>query len=161
VGIGGAPSDSGTLGPVVVPDGLTVTLGVGSTLFDDRYDLAPQWPAKLTPMTPFPDDDLDPAQSNGDLILQLSAGNADTVMHALRDIARHTRGGMQAIWRMDGFTGPARPSGTVPRNQMGFMDGIANRTPATGRRWTSWSGSSLAPRASRPGRPGAATSWSG
>jgi len=129
VGIGGAPSDSGTLGPTVVPDGLTVTLGVGSTLFDDRYGLAARLPAKLTPMKAFPDDDLDPAQSNGDLILQLSAGNADTVMHALRDIARHTRGGMQAIWRMDGFTSPARPAATVPRNQMGFMDGISNPDP--------------------------------
>ena len=129
VGIGGAPSDSGTLGPTVVPDGLTVTLGVGSTLFDDRYGLAPQLPARLTPMRSFPDDNLDPAQVGGDLILQLSAGNADTVMHALRDIARHTRGGMQAIWRMDGFTSPARPAGTVPRNQMGFMDGIANPDP--------------------------------
>jgi deferrochelatase/peroxidase EfeB len=125
-GIGRAPSDSGTLGPAVVPDGLTVTLGVGSTLFDDRYGLASQWPARLTSMDSFPDDDLDPAQCHGDLILQLSAGSTDTVMHALRDIARHTRGGMQAIWRMDGFTSPARPSGTVPRNQMGFMDGISN-----------------------------------
>ena len=47
-------------------------------------------------------------------------------MHALRDIAKSTRGGMQANWRMDGFCSPARPSGTVPRNLMGFMDGIAN-----------------------------------
>ena len=47
-------------------------------------------------------------------------------MHALRDIAKNTRGGMQANWRMDGFCQPARPSGTVPRNLLGFMDGIAN-----------------------------------
>jgi deferrochelatase/peroxidase EfeB len=126
VGIGGPSSDSGTLGPTVVPDGLTVTFGVGSTLFDDRYGLASRLPAHLTPMQSFPNDDLDPAQCGGDLVLQLTAGNEDVVLHALRDIAKNTRGGMQANWRIDGFSSPARPAGTVPRNQLGFMDGISN-----------------------------------
>jgi deferrochelatase/peroxidase EfeB len=126
VGIGGPPSDSGVLGATVTPDGLTVTVGVGETLFDDRYGLAAAKPGKLITMTPFPNDDLDPAQTGGDVILQLSAGSMDTVLHALRDIAKNTRGGMQINWRMDGFASPARPSGTVPRNLMGFMDGVAN-----------------------------------
>jgi deferrochelatase/peroxidase EfeB len=125
-GIQAPPSDSGTLGPTVVPDGLTVTAGVGSTLFDDRYGLAARKPGKLTPMRTFPDDALDAAQCGGDLVVQLSAGHTDTVLHALRDITRHTRGAMQINWRMDGYTSPARPSGTVPRNHFGFMDGISN-----------------------------------
>src|SRR5580704_2698770 len=112
VGITQPPSDSGVLGPTVVPDGLTVTVGVGSSLFDDRYGLADRRPARLTPMLPFPNDALDPAQCGGDLIVQLSAGNSDVVMHALRDIAKHTRGGMAVLWRIDGFISPARPAGT-------------------------------------------------
>jgi deferrochelatase/peroxidase EfeB len=125
LGIGQPPSDSDVLGPVIPSDGLTITVGVGSTLFDDRFGLAGRLPNKLTPMTIFPNDSPDPAWLHGDLLIQLCANHPDTIHHAIRDLTRHTRGGLQLRWRMEGYASPPRPSGT-PRNLLGFKDGTAN-----------------------------------
>jgi len=124
LGVGSPPSDSAVLGPVVPSDGLTVTLSVGASLFDGRFGLAAKKPAKLTPMPAFPDDSLQDDKLHGDLLLQICANSPDTVHHALRDIGKQTRGGMQIRYRMDGFVSAPRPSGT-PRNLFGFKDGIA------------------------------------
>jgi deferrochelatase/peroxidase EfeB len=119
------PVDNGILGPTVPGGEIGMIVGVGSSLFDDRYGLGPHKPVGLTPMRTFPNDNLDPARTHGDLSLQLSAAAPDIVVHALRDITKYTRGGMQPRWRLDGFASPPRPSGT-PRNLFGFKDGISN-----------------------------------
>jgi deferrochelatase/peroxidase EfeB len=130
LGIGQPPSDSDVIGPAVPADGLTVTVSAGAAMFDRRYGLSARKPRLLTAMPTFVNDALEPAWLGGDLLIQLSAHHPDTVHHALRDIAKHTRGGLQVRWKMEGYNPPPRPSGAT-RNLLGFKDGTANPVGAT------------------------------
>ncbi|MFD8966990.1 Dyp-type peroxidase [Streptomyces sp. NPDC059568] len=119
------PSDTGVLGPKVLPGELTVTVALGASLFDDRFGLGPEKPVQLVTMKAFAHDDLDPALSQGDLLVQICAKNRDTTVYALLDILFHTSGAMKQRWRINGTRNPSRPVG-VPRDWFGFKDGIAN-----------------------------------
>jgi deferrochelatase/peroxidase EfeB len=122
------PADSGILGPSNPPDDLTVTIAFGASLFDHRYGLTALRPRELTAMPSFPVDDLDPTQSHGDILLQVCANHRDTVVHAVRELARTTRGALQIRWMVDGFIGVDRGATprSSPRNLFAFRDGTAN-----------------------------------
>ena len=122
------PFDSGTLGPTIAPDGLTVTIAFGASLFDGRYGLARRRPAHLVEMRAFPHDDLDPARTGGDVLIQLAAGHQDTVEHAVRELLKPVRAQLAPRWSVAGFQGAQR--GPKPhssrRNHFGFRDGTSN-----------------------------------
>jgi deferrochelatase/peroxidase EfeB len=122
----GPTPDSGVLGNVISPDALTVTIGFGASLFDGRYGLARRRPRGLRQMPAFPDDDLEAADCHGDVCVQLCANTEETLLHALRDLSRATRGVLGPRWKIEGFLPtPSRETG-AGRNLLGFKDGTAN-----------------------------------
>ncbi len=123
------PLDSGVLGPLVFPDALTITVAVGSTLFDDRYGLGSMRPRELVAMTRFPNDALDADFCHGDLCLQFNANTAETTIHALRDLVKTMPDFIALRWKMEGFLPPhvlKRQRRDTVRNLMGFKDGTEN-----------------------------------
>ena len=125
------PPDSGLLGSYNAPDGLTVTIAFGSTLFDHRYGLAAARPPGLTAMPAFEKDGLEPDRCHGDVMVSICADHRDTVVHTMRELLRTTAGVLTPRWRIDGFQttkrGPTPRSST--RNLFGFRDGTANPDP--------------------------------
>ncbi len=122
------PPDSGTLGPIDSPDSLTITIGFGASLFDSRYGLGSRRPARLTEMPAFKNDRIDPTRAGGDVIVQVCAGQRDTVVHTARELLRAVAGKLIVRWTIDGFQsahrGPTARSNR--RNLFAFRDGTAN-----------------------------------
>lgn len=119
------PSGSGLLGPVFQPDGLTITVSVGSSLFDERFGLAGKKPKHLVEMKRFPNDKLNAEWCDGDLSIQICAFTPETCQNALRDILKNTAQFAIIRWSIEGFLPKTEP-GTAARNLFGFRDGSAN-----------------------------------
>jgi len=121
------PPDSGLLGSNISADGLSITVAAGASLFDQRFGLQAQRPRQLSQMQAFANDALDASWCDGDLLLQCCANSRETVIHAVRDIIKHSPDKLAARWKMDGFlpAGAVRHSST-PINLFGFKDGTGN-----------------------------------
>ena len=110
------------------PAQLTVTVGFGPSLFDDRLGLARKRPAALADLPAFPGDALDPDRSDGDLCVQACANDPQVAFHVIRNFARIGRGTVVMRWSQLGFgrTSSTSTSQETPRNLMGFKDGTNN-----------------------------------
>ena len=139
--IGGQPSSNKQLPPKDTgeawgykPNGLTITFGVGKSLFvdadgKDRFGLAAKMPAVLKEGMPsFAGDQLHAAQSDGDLLVQACSNDAQVCVHAIRNLTRIAFGTATLRWSQVGYgrTSSTSVDQETPRNLFGFKDGTNN-----------------------------------
>jgi deferrochelatase/peroxidase EfeB len=107
---------------------LTLTIGFGPSLFDDRFGLSSKRPAALVDLPLFPKDKLDPARSGGDLCVQACANDPQVAVHAVRNLVRLGFGVTEVRWSQLGFgrSSSTSRSQVTPRNLFGFKDGTNN-----------------------------------
>jgi deferrochelatase/peroxidase EfeB len=109
------------------PASLTVTIGLGPSLFGDRFGLAARRPAAFTDLPPLNGDNLDPRLHGGDLSVQACADDPQVCYHAVRNLARLGRNIVSPFWAVLGFgRASAGPGQHTPRNLLGFKDGTRN-----------------------------------
>jgi deferrochelatase/peroxidase EfeB len=110
------------------PSELSVTVGFGPSLFDERFGLARHRPAALAALPPLPGDTLDAGRCGGDLGVQACANDPQVAFHVVRNFARLARGTAVMRWSQLGFgrTSATSTAQQTPRNLMGFKDGTNN-----------------------------------
>jgi len=110
------------------PASLTITFGLGPSVFDERFGLRQQRPSALVDIPPFEHDQLDPARCNGDLAVQVCSDDQHTALTAARALRATAEGAAHLRWSRAGFQRDPLPGeeGGTPRNLVGFKDGTAN-----------------------------------
>ena len=132
------PDDTGEAADLR-PAGLTITFGFGRSMFvgtpspdgtpgEDRFGLADRLPGGLVDLPHFAADDLDPARSDGDLVVQACADDPQIAVHAIRNLSRAAFGSATIRWTQLGYgrTSSTSTAQRTPRNLFGFKDGTAN-----------------------------------
>lgn len=115
------------------PAGLTITFGLGPSLFTsaagvDRFGIADRRPAALVDLPRFPGEALVPQATGGDLCIQACSDDPQVAVHAIRNLSRIAFGRASIRWSQLGFgrTSSTSRAQVTPRNLFGFKDGTAN-----------------------------------
>jgi deferrochelatase/peroxidase EfeB len=112
----------------LAPGHLTVTIGYGPSLFDERFGLADRRPEALRELPAFVGDDLDPTRCGGDIVIQACSDDPQVAVHAVRNLVRMGFGVVAVRWSQLGFgrTSSTSTAQATPRNMFGFKDGTNN-----------------------------------
>lgn len=142
---GGSTTDDSFEAYGLGPNRLTLTIGLGRSLFvgsghDNRFGIAHLLPPALVDLPTFSGDEIEGADSHGDLLLQACADDPQVAFHAVRAMARIAPDVATLRWTQVGFS-PDNSDGT-PRNLMGFKDGTINSNlhPPSNLDATVWAG---------------------
>jgi deferrochelatase/peroxidase EfeB len=110
------------------PSRLTVTLGFGPGMFDQRFGLGPYKPPQFNELPQLPGAILDPRRTGGDIGVQACANDPTVAFHAIRNLARLGRGTVVTRWTQLGFgrTASTSKEQQTERNLLGFKDGTRN-----------------------------------
>ena len=105
-----------------------MNVGFGPSLFGlggtDRFGLADRRPVALVDLPRFPGDDIEPGEAGGDLTVQVCADDRATADRSMGELRAGAAGAATVRWAQAGFTGDG--GGGVPRDPLGFRDGIVN-----------------------------------
>lgn len=113
------------------PASLTITVGLGPSVFGPRFGLSGKKPALFEELPTLNGDFLDPRLTGGDLSVQACADDPQVCYHAARNLARLGHSIVYPHWAVLGFgRASAGPGQTTPRNLLGFKDGTRNISTA-------------------------------
>lgn len=109
---------------------LTVTVGFGPKVFTFRGLTKPHGFTDIPAMS---HDRLQPAWTGGDLLLQVGADDAVSVVHAVRRLVADAVPFAKPLWRQTGFWNSTGPDGhpVTGRNLFNQVDGTGNPAPGT------------------------------
>ncbi|WP_293772978.1 iron uptake transporter deferrochelatase/peroxidase subunit [uncultured Corynebacterium sp.] len=127
VGQHSVPQDTGEAYDLQ-PANLTITIGFGPSLFDDRFGLADARPDELADLPKFAGDQLVDKLCGGDIAIQACSDNPQVAVHAIRNLARAGSGVVEYKWSQLGFghASATTKNQQTPRNLFGFKDGTNN-----------------------------------
>ena len=120
------PADTGEA-TGLPPARLTITVGFGPSLFDDRFGLAAHGRPRCGDLPALPGDALDPDRSGGDLCIQACADDPQVAFHAIRNLARIGRGVVAMRWSQLGFGRTSATTSTPGDTTQ--PDGLQGRHP--------------------------------